>query len=318
MKAPLTLALVLAAGLVAGCSRNAGNPLAPANGTTGGGSGGADDQTEVTGTMASVPDLMEDGQFESADPTTVDGAPAGALAAIRPLSFYRNITSVERRFEFAFADTDSTGRPTTAIVTVHKLLAGTFNIVVGPATDGVRDTSRLRVVRKRLADHWVRRVLLKRVPPPPTLVASEISRPRWRVAASSAVEVTSRAATTRIVSLEIKTATRDTVLTDPLVFFRLHQIMKFDAGEEVTLIATTERSDDVVVLLRGRLRARFQNNGDNTYTLLWHAPERRGLHHVGVNALSHGTLFDDVAPYDSKAWILPYVVSPAVLAEYMP
>jgi hypothetical protein len=73
-----------------------------------------------------------------------------------------------------------------------------------------------------------------------------------------------------------------------------------------------------VVLLRGGLRSKFQNNGDNTYTLAWHAAPRQGLHHVGVNALSHGTLYDDAAPYDSKAWIMPYVVNPTVLAEFIP
>ena len=28
-----------------------------------------------------------------------------------------------------------------------------------------------------------------------------------------------------------------------------------------------------------------------------------------VNALSHGTIFDDALPYDSKAWALPFVVA---------
>ena len=33
-------------------------------------------------------------------------------------------------------------------------------------------------------------------------------------------------------------------------------------------------------------------DGDNTYTATFQVPDRTGLHHVGVNALSHGTLFD--------------------------
>ena len=37
------------------------------------------------------------------------------------------------------------------------------------------------------------------------------------------------------------------------------------------------------------------------------SPAPGGLKHVAVNALSRGTLFDDVAPYDSKAWAIPYV-----------
>jgi len=108
------------------------------------------------------------------------------------------------------------------------------------------------------------------------------------------------------------------VITDPLAFFRLRRLMKFDAGEQVTLIVTTGRNDDVVVLLRGRLRAKFTNNGDNTYTAEWRAPLLGGVQHVGVNALSHGTLYDDEAPYDSKAWIVPYLVNPTELAEFIP
>jgi hypothetical protein len=318
MNSPLRLsvALLLLGGLAAGCGKNAGAPLAPASSASGGSAGSANDQAEISQAMAGAPELVEDGQYESADQTRIDG-PAGAAAAINPLYFFRNITSVERQFEFAFADTDSTGRPTTALVTVHKFLRGTFNIVTGPRVEGVRDSARLLVVRKPLADHWVRHLLLKRIP---LATASDptLARPRWRIAASSGVEVTSRAATTRIVSLEIKTASRDTVIDDPLALFRLRRVMKFDPGEEITLIVKTERNDDVVVLVRAGLRGRFLSNGDNTYTLVWHAPPVGGLFHVGVNALSNGTLFDDQAPYDSKAWIVPAVVSPTVLAEYIP
>ena len=306
----LSMALLLAGGLLAGCGRNPGDPLSPTSGAT----GGANDPAQVSQAMASAPELVEDGQFESTDQTRIDG-PAGAAAAINPLYFFRNITSVDRQFEFAFADTDSTGRPRTAIVTVHKLLRGTFNIVTGPRIEaGVRDSSQLRIVRKPLADHWVRRILLRRVP----LATASGDGPRWRIAAATGVDVTSRAATTRILKLEIKTASRDTVIDDPLAFFRLRSVMKFDPAEEVTLIVTTQRSDDVVVLVRAGLRARFLNNGDNTYTLAWHAPPGAGLFHVGVNALSNGALFDDQAPYDSQAWIVPGVVSPTVLAEYVP
>jgi hypothetical protein len=311
MNSPLRLwlALLLLGGLAAGCGRNAGDPIAP----TGGGSSSANDPAEISQTMQGAPELVDDGQYQSTDQTRIDG-PAGAANAIQPLYFARAIRRVETNFEFAFADTDSTGRPTTAFVTVNRNLFGTFNILAGTRTEGgLRDTVR---VSKPLADHWVRHLLLKRVPPPTD--SRLVGRPRWRIAATSGVEVTSRAATTRIVSLEIKTASRDTVISDPLALFRLRRVMKFAAGEEVTLIVTTGRNDDVVVLVRGGLRARFANNGDNTYTLAWHAPPVGGLFHVGVNALSHGTLFDDQAPYDSKAWIVPGVVAPAELAEFVP
>lgn len=306
----LPLALLLACGLLAGCGKNPSDLIAPTSGAT----GGANEPAQVSQALASEPQLVDDGQFESADQTRID-APAGMAAAINPLYFFRNITSVDRQFEFAFSDTDSTGRPRTALVTVHKYLRGTFNIVTGPRMEpGVSDSSQLVMVRKPLADHWVRHLLLRRVP----LAAADPSGPRWRIAAASGVDVTSRGATTHVLKLEIKTASRDTVIEDPLALFRLRSVLKLDPAEEVRLIVTTERSNDVVVLVRAGLRARFLNNGDNTYTLVWHAPPVAGLFHVGVNALSNGTLFDDQAPYDSQAWIVPFVVSPTVLAEYVP
>ena len=114
------------------------------------------------------------------------------------------------------------------------------------------------------------------------------------------------------------TATRDTVVTDPLAFFRLKRLLKFDVVDSVKLTVTTGRNDDVVVLIHRGLRFMFRNNGDNTYTGIWRAPRLAGLNHIGVNAFSHGTLFDDALPYDSQAWILPYIVHPMELAEYMP
>jgi hypothetical protein len=37
-----------------------------------------------------------------------------------------------------------------------------------------------------------------------------------------------------------------------------------------------------------------------------------------VDVLSHGTLFDDQTPYDSKAWILPYVTTTMPPVDYVP
>jgi hypothetical protein len=305
---PFALALALVAGVLTGCGKES-NVNAPATPT---GSSSLD-EAQVAGVLASTPELIEDGVFESADLTTLDSGPADALALIRPLRYWRTITRVQRSFEFAFGDTDSTGRPRTAVVTIHKRLFGTFNILAGvPSTDSTALDSTARVVRKPLEDHWVRRILLKRVP------TTNDERCVWRVAATSGVRVTSRDAATRIVSLRVMGAAVDTTLTDPLAFFWLRRVLRFDPQERVTLIVTTLRNDDVVVLQHRNLRFRFHNNGDNTYTGVWPAPMLMGMQHVGVNALSHGTLFDDAQPYDSQAWILPYLVRPNQLAEYMP
>jgi hypothetical protein len=316
----LALAFVLAVGLLSGCGSTGDSPLSPASGGSG---SAAVEESAVAAVVAAVPEVVDDGEFERADETLMDSAPAGALAAIRPLRWWRVINDVERSFTFAFGDSDSTGLPTSAVVTVRKRLSGTFNIAAGtpppppsdvaagePGRPSPRDS--VTILRKPLEDHWVRRILLHRVRVTPNSV------PVWRVVASSGVEVTARSATTDIRSLRVQTADFDTTITDPLAFWWLRRLVKVEAGEPVTLTVQTGRNDDVVVLLHRSGRFRFANNGDGTYTGTWRAPFVRGIAHVGVNALSHGTLFDDAERYDSEAWLLPYAVVGHEVAAYMP
>jgi hypothetical protein len=322
----LAASLLAAAGLLAGCGKNPVNSPAATDTSS-------LDQAQVASVVAAEPELVEDGQFESGEVTSLGAStganlaatPSEALASINPLSYWRVITDVDRRFEFAFADPDSAGRPTTAIVTVHKLLTGRFNILTGvPGSDSTALDSSVSVIHKPLADRWVRRILLKRFP------AADSTRSAWRVVATSGVKVTSRAATTQIASLRFQTAGVDTTLTDPLHFFYLRRILKLEPGTPVTLTVTTLKNDDVVVMCRFGHRFRFHNNGDNTYTGVWLVPDLRlgngprpgpgrpPVFHFGVNALSHGTLFDDQAPYDSQAWLLPVLLAPDQVADALP
>jgi len=304
-----TLIMLAAAVLIAGCGRN--NVSGPGASTS------SQDQTEATSALAQSPGVMDDGQYASTDETTMNGAaPAGSAAAIVPLRFWRNITHVDTRFEFAFSDTDSTGRPTTAVVTVHRQLTGSFNILVGvPGSDGSPLDSTYQVVRKPLDDHWVRHILLKRVR------LSATARAEWRIVAASGVQVTSKNATTQLVSLRVQAGAIDTTLTDPQRVFYLRRLLQLAPGTSVTLTATTLRSDDVVVLMLHDRRFRFHNNGDDTYTGTWTVPAlatAAGPHHFGVNALSNGTLFDDTAAYDSQAWLVPFVITSGEVADMLP
>jgi hypothetical protein len=304
-KFPFLVLLLAACGFAAGCGTNHRTVLAPVTP----GTGTSADPAGVLQALSLAPQVVDDGQFETDEATTMGGAAAGSLAATNPLRFWRTITHVERSFEFAFADSDSTGRPTTAIVTVKKLLTGTFNILTGiPGTDSVPMDSTLRVIHKPLADHWVRRVLLHRRP------GTNV----WRVVGTSLVKVTSKDATTQIVSVRVQAAGVDTTLTDPLAFFRLRRIVPVDPDGQVTLTVTTLRSDDLVFLVLRDHRFRFHNNGDDTYTGVFRMPVIAGLWHAGVNALSTGTLFDDQAPYDSQAWLVPFAVRPYAMADELP
>lgn len=306
MKTRLSLvpALLVVAALAAGCGKT-GDPLASSS------TSGSSEEAAVSAVLAAVPEMLEDGEFVSEEETLLEGGPAGSLAAIRPLRWWRTVVSAPRRFEFAFGDSDSTGAPTRAVVTIHRQISGTFNIATRGA-DTVPPPDSLLIIRKRLQDRWVRRVLLERVR------LTRAGAPVWRVAATSGVSVTSNGATSDIKSLRIQTATFDTTITDPLAFMWLRRVVKVGPNEPVTLTVDTGRDGDVVALMFHGGRRRFQSNGDGTYTGEWQTPYRAGLRHVGVNALSNGTVFDDQAPYDSKAWILPYVVVGHDLAAYLP
>lgn len=315
MRAPLRLApcLLMLLPLLAGCSKQSGvgAPNAP-------GSASASPQADVASVLAQNPALVDDEVSESSDQTSLEGAEpmaggraVSASSAIHPRWFWRTIRDVDRRFEFAFADTDSTGQPTVATVTVHKFLTGSFNILVA---DSVAEGSppEAHVIHKPLHDHWVRRLLLRRVR------LTDNDRPIWRIVATSGVKITSRDAVTRIESLRIQSAGVDTTITDPLAFFRLRRVPRLEIGADVMLTVTTLAGDDVVLLYLWGHRSRFHNNGDHTYSATFKAPDQAGLRHVGVNALSHGTLLDGSAPYDSQSWIEPYVVHPLEVATGTP
>ncbi|HEY6572104.1 MAG TPA: hypothetical protein VI198_02195 [Candidatus Eisenbacteria bacterium] len=276
------------------------------------------DEAAITGALSAAPDFLDDGLYDAATPTNLApslraplAAPGAAGAAIEPFTFWRSITGHTRTFEFAFADSDSTGRPTSAVVTLTRTFTGTFNIVPrDPSNPDLPDTD--LVVHKPLEDRWVRRLLMKRVALGPGM------RPFWRLAAASGVEVTSKDATTLITSVRVQTATKDTTLTDPLAFIPLRRVLRFAPDDSVTITVTTPRTDDVVLLYHHDRRARLANNGDGTYTGKFRAGLFSGWRHFGVNALSHGTLYDDAAAYDSKAWIYPYVVVGGPDVDYLP
>jgi hypothetical protein len=292
--------------LLAGCGKG-GESLAPAATAT------SADEVEITQELTTNASLVEDeGLSAIAEQTAAaEAGVASPLAslqeAIAPRFFWRTIRDVQRRHEFEYADVDTAGRPWTAVVTVHKRLLGGFHVLtvdsLGP------DSVRRRVVNKPLEDHWVRRVLLKRVR------VQDTDRAVWRIAGTTAVRVTSKDALTRILSLRVEAPGLDTTITDPLEFFRLRQVIRVEPDVDVRLTATTLDPADVVVLYTGTHRFRFRNLGDGTHTGVWKSPALLGVRHVGVNALSRGTLFDDAAPYDSQAWILPYLVKPERLDE---
>jgi hypothetical protein len=305
------LAVVTAVLLVAGCSDNSVNPTAQPAG----------DPALIQGTLAAESQFLDDGYFDVTATTNLAPSFRGALSAagvaqvseapLDPFFFWRQIAHRTLTFQFAFADTDTTGLPTTAFVTVNRHFTGTFNIVPrDPAHPDLPDTG--TVIQKPLLDHWVRHFRLKRI------YVTGFDRPVWKLAGASAVDVTSEPATSSITSVRVQSATLDTTLTDPSVIIPLREVLRFSPEDTVTVTVTTPRTDDVVLLYHHDRRLRLASNGDGTYSGKFHTGLFTGWRHFAVNALSHGTLYDTVEPYDSKAWVYPYVVVGGPNVDYLP
>ena len=318
-----SLGLLLVAGALAGCSRNT-VPTTPVS------SGTSSLQAQVVTAMTQTPGVIEDGI--SLDESTLSSATGTGLAAIQPLNFWRHFTSSERTFETAYSDTDSTGVPTRALVTIRTHLIGTFNIkatvpvdssgsspgmlaAIGASVAAASDTS-VHFISKSIDEVRVRRVLLRRAPLPHDVPRDadcdhDSTRVRWRVAGVSGVQVTSKDNATQIQGVRVQCGALDTTITDPLAFVRLRGLLKLQPGTPVTLTVTTNHTDDVVLFRHNDRRFRLAASGDGTYTGTFSRGRfARGMWHFGVDVLSHGTLYDDSAAYDSQRWVFPYVVAP--------
>lgn len=295
---------LIAAAALAGCGKNGSVATNPTGGSS-------SDQTEATAAIAQDPAIIEDGVSDDPGDMSMTSNASG-LAAIHPLTFRRVIRERDRRFEFVFSDSDSTGRPTRAVVIVRTHLQGSLVILAGiPGSDGSPLDSTTKTIRKPLDEQRVRRVLLVRVR---DMNDPATARAQWRVAAVSGVQVTSRGHTVEISSLRVQSGGLDTTITNPLGFIRLRNILELQPNAPVQLTVTTNQNDDVVVLHHNFQRFRLHNNGDDTYSGEFRVGLfARGMHHFAVDALTNATLFDDTAPYDSQRWAFPYVIAPEML-----
>ena len=190
---------------------------------------------------------------------------------------------------------------------MHKHLTGVLNIAwadVVPGSTGA-DSIVAHHAQKPLKDHWVRQLWFARVP-----VDGVHPRP-WRLVAASGVSVTSETedagAQPQIQSVRVQSGDQDSTFTDPTAAIAWHRLWNVPCGVPVTVTVTTNAPDDVVVLMHHDNRMMLTSNNDNTYTGTWSTPAFMGLKHFGVNALSHGTLYDTEGGYHSHAWLFPYV-----------
>jgi hypothetical protein len=290
-----TALLAIAAFALAGCGKTS-SLQSPAAG--GGVTPTASDQAQIAQALQEASVFVQEDLTTSSLPFEADAR--GTFAVVRPWRFWREITDVQTTMETVLSNPDSLGRPLLATVTIHRALTGTFNLVGRVFSD--TDTTVARV-RKPLADDWTRVIALSRRP-----TRSDTGLTRWRLAGTSGVDVRTKGGATRILSLHVQAPGLDTTITDPLKLHRLHRIFRVSYGDTVTVTATTQASDDVVLFHGQDLRRRFVNNGDGTHTFKFRSGMFRGLRHFAVDALSHGTLFDDAAPYDANIWAMIFSI----------
>lgn len=301
------LALLALSVTLAGCSRSPVSPI-------GSGQGSAE-QTAVTTTLASSPEFTSDSLMDVGSTPSPFGAqwtgPAGPAAAITPRYWWRTISSAERSLTFAFSDSDSTGRPRQADVTVTRHLLGQLNIYKAMEGDTMHLDS-ANVVHKPIDDTWVRHLRLRR------FVFHESGQSVWFVTGVSGVNVTSNPTSESIQSVRVQATGLDTTLTDPAALWTLPQLCHVAPGDSLMLTATTSHTDDIVLAYWHDRRERFHANGDGTYSfkLRLGDSELNGPRFFAVNALSHDTLYDDTLPYDSAAWIFYCVVGSAATGPH--
>lgn len=321
-------ALILALALGAGCS-SSNNPVAdvtpaPDNAAAYASPAGVQAEASALPVEEFEIDTYADGETAKGDMSDPSFGVAPGLptldAPIDPAFWFRLIRSHERRYVVEIREPDPDTR--VADVKIVDRLLGSFNVATRPDTiDGtiVRGT----LVRKPLADTSIRKAVFVRH----RIVADDRDPAardaeddedgfrdgwsRWRLAAVSGAEITSDEGTREIRSVRIQAGDRvDATVTDPLELTRRPDLLRLPPAVPVHVTVTTADARDLVVLYARWGRMPLRRMDDGTWQGRFLTPLDGGLRHIAVNALSHGTVFDDEAPYDSKAWALPFVVGP--------
>ena len=286
-------------GLLAGCGRSTKSLDPSASTTTGTGvsaAAAAIATAQVNDQIAVNSQLIDEDAYQSSSISVALPDGPGGYALIHPLRWFRQIKSVDRSVSTDLQQPDSLGRPTVAIVTVHKELKGVLHIFASDSA--VTDSMR---IAKTIDDNWTRKLVLHRV-----WIDSTGTKAHWHIVGTSGVKVATVGGTTHIQSVRVQAGAVDTLITDPLALYRLRRTLHVPEDTHVTVTVTTDHADDDVFFYHSFDRHRFHSNGDGTFTTMFTTGDFPGLHHFGVDALSRGTLHDDAAAYSSNAWVFPF------------
>ena len=310
---PLVLGLAVAT--LTGCSAN--KPTSTSNS-----SAMTAEQLSVQTTLTAAPEVVTDGIFDAGTPTSfgsrpgvgnlsgVDGGGAPETDPNVPSTerhWWRSISDVARSIDYEFTAYDSDGRPRLAHIVVHKHFTGAFHVAwsdIVPSSTGT-DSIVPHYLEKPLRDNWVRHLWLTRV------AAAQHNGHEWMLVAASGVNVTSEiedgGTQPQIQSIRVQAGGQDSTFSDPAAAITWRKLWCAPPDAPVTVTVTTNAPDDAVFLMHQDQRVMLTANGDNTYSGTWTTSTFMGLKHFGVNALSHGTLFEGAAGYHSNAWLFPYL-----------
>jgi len=243
------------------------------------------------------------------------------VTPILPVAWGRRVDSVSRTITF-----DRSG-DSVVIATIVFTMSGEIKIA---AKDSPQDTT-ITIVSKPFTETTTRKLRFFKV--------ANTDRPRqnWRFREISGVDggTTTSSAITFNELLVIMGSDTLTV-TDPTEFYLRFADFAFTGRRMPTLdastnasvrltITSTESDTDFVFLHRPfqrlntsirPLRARMtlvSQTGSGPYTrvyeLSWNS-HVSGRHHFFVSGITRNSLFDDVAPWSTKIWGIPYIVSP--------
>ena len=314
--------MALAGLLIIGCNKNNGSGPAD-DGTT--------PPTGISDERLARLDLANTFEFGNNDEVTIDdqelqptdyGTFGKIDAAITPLRWGRFVTRVVRT-------TTDTVRPgdSIAVIHIHKLISGILKI------RALRDTSTV-LIEKNFVDSADHNIIFRRF-------AHGQGRfwwlTNWLPIATSLVDGrTISPNNINITAIELDTPNDTISVTDPLNFYLRYpwrrilgpgrkDIPEFNTAARVLLKATVVSSSpdtDVVALRFGMDRFHKRRIpmqcvsqiplGANSYQRVFQTQFTMhifpGFFHVGVDALTRETLYDDQAPYSASWWGIPYRV----------
>lgn len=213
---------------------------------------------------------------------------------IVPVRFGREVESVTHDRDVEFTS------DTTATVTFTKTTSGVFRILALQP-----DSTRI-AYEKPFSDHSTRYAYMvkRRLRPNLPLV--------WLLTGVSGTLTQSDNGTVAIQSVTFSDGTNTTTITNPLQVTDRRNLPAFAPGSDVTITVTTTNADDALFLFaapRAFHRRALEASGNNSYTITWRVPRHPGVHVVSLDALSHGTLFDSVAPYQNMGWSFSYRIN---------